>query len=210
MGCRDFVKVRAAGVEISSQTESRCASARRPGRVTLTDIMPTLRMSIPDPIDLTAWPPQTATTTDDVVVESLSMHRVADLLGTPCEWTTTSGPTVGCARVVLCRVSAVVHDGDEPIALVDCAAAHIGADWTHARLIDRISVAYKGLFRVLGDGSTAHSRPDRPAASVDGPTVSLPRDLQVGDLLIVPCPSPVAPTTRPPASSYTPVPTVRA
>ncbi len=166
--------------------------------------MPTLRMSIPDPIDLTAWPPHTSTTTDDVVVEGLSMHRVADLLGTPCEWTTTPSARGGCARVVLCRVSAVVHDGDEPIALVDCAAGHIGADWAHARLIDRISVAHKGSFRVLGDGSTAHARPDRPARSVDGPVVSLPRDLQVGDLLIVPCPAPQAPAARVTADHRTP------
>lgn len=206
----DFVKVRGSAVHFASPPPSRRAPGRRPVRVTLTDIMPTLRMSIPDPIDLAAWPPHTSTTTDDVVVENLSMHRVAGLLGTPCDWTTTTSSPAGCARVVLCRVSAVVHDGDEPIALVDCAAGHIGADWTQARLIDRISVAHKGSFRVLGDGSTAHTRPDRPAASVDGPTVSLPRDLQVGDLLIVPCPSPAAPAARVPAGDRTPVPAARA
>ncbi|GAA1458935.1 hypothetical protein [Williamsia maris] len=206
----DFVKVPGHAVQIAFPTPSRRASARRPVPVTLTDIMPTLRMSIPDPIDLAAWPPNTSTTTDDVVVESLSMHRVADLLGTPCEWTTTTASPNGCARVVLCRVSAVVHDGDEPIALVDCAAGHIGADWAHARLIDRISVAHKGTFRVLGDGSTAHARPDRPAATVDGAAVSLPRDLQVGDLLIVPCPSPVAAAECGPTAIRTPVPVARA
>ncbi|GGF17436.1 hypothetical protein GCM10007298_11820 [Williamsia phyllosphaerae] len=198
----DFVNARGHAVQIVSPRHDGAPRARRPVRVTLTDIMPTLRMSIPDPIDLSAWPPHTSTTIDDVVVEGLSMHRVADLLGTPCDWTTTTSQ-VGCARVVLCRVSAVVHDGDEPIALVDCAAGHIGADWTHVRLIDRISVAHKGTFRVLGDGSTAHARPDRPAP-VDGAEVSLPRDLQLGDLLIVPCPSSVAPASREPAARRAP------
>jgi hypothetical protein len=47
--------------------------------MTLTVILPTLRASIPDPLDASARPVRTEPTTDDVRVGAVSMSRLADV-----------------------------------------------------------------------------------------------------------------------------------
>lgn len=52
--------------------------------MTLTSILPTLRASLPDPLDPTLWPAVTVATVDDVTVRAVSMQRLAAIAGTPC------------------------------------------------------------------------------------------------------------------------------
>lgn len=169
--------------------------AGTPGDVTLTDILPTLRMSIPDPIDLRQWPPGTSVTIDDVAVQGFSLSTASALLGSPMRWATDDRSTT---IVIVCSVSAVLDDPVDPILLLDCDvrrgiptdtdAPVIDIAWDHARLIGRVSVAHKHRVQLLGDGT--HSRlPHTLAADTDTAAVTapLPKDLAVGDRIAVPC-----------------------
>ncbi|MGU3291163.1 hypothetical protein [Williamsia sp. M5A3_1d] len=163
--------------------------------MTLTDIMPTLRMSIPDPIDLRRWPPGTSVTIDDVAVQGFSLSTAATLLGSPMRWAADDHATT---VVVVCSVSAVLDDPTHPILLVDCDvrtgiptdsdAPVIDMAWDHARLIGRVSVAHKHRVHLLGDGTHSRLPHTRLAGGdADAVTASLPRDLVVGDRVAVPC-----------------------
>lgn len=52
--------------------------------MTLTQLLPTLRRSIPDPIDYDCWPELTTPTTTDIVVSGVSLLRLVSICGTPC------------------------------------------------------------------------------------------------------------------------------
>ncbi|MGJ0118749.1 hypothetical protein ACQ7HM_06045 [Williamsia sp. MIQD14] len=164
--------------------------------MTLTDIMPTLRMSIPDPIDLRQWPPGTSVTIDDVAVQGFSLSTASALLGSPMRWAADDRATT---IVVVCSVSAVLPDPTHPILLLDCDvrrgvptetdASVIDIVWDHARLIGRVSVAHKHRVHLLGDGTHSPLAPAPHAADTDTASVTapLPRDLVVGDRIAVPC-----------------------
>lgn len=148
--------------------------------MTLTSLLPTLRESIPSPLDATAWPARTEPSTDDVTVAAVSLHRYADLCGTPCVCT---GPAVipysgGVASatdsttVVLMRVT----EADAGGIRVDARLSALHPVWREARLLGRVSHAYDEPFAVRdADAEEAVA------------TVVLPGDPRVGDLIAVPC-----------------------
>lgn len=51
--------------------------------MTLTEILPTLRRSIPDPLNPRHWPEHTMPTTTDVIVGGVSLTRLVELSHTP-------------------------------------------------------------------------------------------------------------------------------
>lgn len=52
--------------------------------MTLTDILPRLRKTLPDPLSTNLWPAFTQATTDEPIVAEVSMNRLVELCGTPC------------------------------------------------------------------------------------------------------------------------------
>lgn len=176
--------------------------------MTLTRLIPTLRASIPDPLDHRVWPAGTSATTVDVLVDGISLLRVAELGGTPSVTRGRLAASVGIAAplpsvVVMIRVAAVAaHADGEPVVFVDGDPDAAGAVWREARLIGRVSTARD---------RAAVVRPAPPyGTSRTRSLAQLPRDVRVGDLLAVPCsiPVPVPPVSLqvPPAS--VPVPPV--
>lgn len=51
--------------------------------MTLTAILPTLRRSIPDPLQPGHWPEHTVPTVSDVVIGGVSLRRLVEISGTP-------------------------------------------------------------------------------------------------------------------------------
>ncbi len=154
--------------------------------MTLTSILPSLRRSVPDPIDIDCWPELTHLTTTDVVVSGISMLRLAELCQTPCIHTaaavipgTHGRPSpLAEAAVVVTSITAIVRGVDgERIALIDACLEHVPAVWREARLVGRASTARPESFRVLA------ARPDCAV----GAAIEVPGDLRVGDLLAIPC-----------------------
>jgi len=157
--------------------------------VTLTAILPTLRASLPEPMDPALWPAYTETTTDDVLVAAVSMVRLAGLTGTPCVHTAEQAPpryrprswsprdvSVAVASVVRVRRSrtgVVLLELDAvlpPFAVLD-----------QVRLIGRVSTAAPTRTSVVmpydgSDGEPFHRLP-----------APLPADVREGDLLCFPC-----------------------
>ncbi len=151
--------------------------------MTLTDIMPTLRGSLPDPLDQTRWPAGSLATLDDVVVQDLSLSRTARLLGTPMVF---RSPTVDPIGVVLLGVSEVTTGW--PHRRILCGRTRLSSTvtvddsemcWYEARLVGRISVA--------------HRRPMTVTACGVERTADLPVDLVPGDIIAIPVR--IAPTT---------------
>ncbi|MCC4908987.1 hypothetical protein [Microbacterium sp. cx-59] len=149
--------------------------------MTLTSILPTLRDSIPAPLDDSVWPVHTRATTDDVVVAGVSVRRIAEICATPCVYTGAAvlphsgghaSPT-DSTTIVIARVTGVSGAG-----IVLDATFHGHAPlWREARLLGRVSHAYE--LRM-------------PIAGADSPSplgvVRLPDDVRAGDLIAVPCP----------------------
>jgi hypothetical protein len=50
--------------------------------MTLTAIIPSLRTSIPDPLDVNLWPELTTATTTDVIVAGVSLLRLVEVCDT--------------------------------------------------------------------------------------------------------------------------------
>lgn len=171
-------------VEMSSTTTERGRRAGRPVVVTLTDILPTLRGSLPDPLDQTRWPAATHALVDDVVVQGLSLSRAARLLGTPLVFRPATADPVG---VVVLTVSGVTEGGQGRRVLCGrtrlSSAVCIAADemcWYEARLVGRVSVT--------------HRRPATLTACGVARTMDLPVDLAPGDVVVIPVRmSPAAP-----------------
>lgn len=163
--------------------------------MTLTAVLPSLRRSIPDPLDHRLWPEHTVTAVDDVIVGAVSLVRLAQLEGTPCVMTgDLYHPKARDARargvgtdvtVVVVRVMSLNGDGGHRGAAVDGRLAALPARWSECRLIGRVSTVRPlpiELSGVDGDGpDTGHV--DRTAAA----TCALPGDLREGDLLAIPC-----------------------
>lgn len=158
--------------------------------MTLTTIMPSLRRSIPDPLDVNAWPEATVATIDDVAVAGVSLCRLVELCETPCVHTaaavipgTHGRPSpVHQAAVVVVSVTSVMRRPDGSLdVLVDACLDDLAATWRETRLIGRPSTAAVRTAQVAAD--PVHHR--GPCAT--DAMVSLPADLAEGDLLAIPC-----------------------
>lgn len=100
--------------------------------MTLTTVLPSLRRSIPDPIERRAWPEHTVAEVRDVTVAGVSLTRLAELEGTPC---------------VMTGDLAHPHSQDaRRLALVDCTTHDLPIQWEHCRLIGRASTAKQAMF----------------------------------------------------------------
>ncbi|MFF1635830.1 hypothetical protein [Leifsonia sp. NPDC058248] len=169
--------------------------------MTLTHLLPTLRLTMPDPLDRDSWPEFTTATTTDVVVAGVSLIRLAEWCGTPCVHTAAAVvPGTGgkpsdseLAAVVVLRVVGVTprHGGGLDVRL-DGELHLVAALTAQARLIGR--------------ASTIRDTQAHVGASV----IDLPGDLRVGDLLAVPVRGvarlhDVDPRRRPAAEGETPL-----
>lgn len=157
--------------------------------MTLTAILPTLRRTLPDPINIDAWPECSHVTTTDVVVGGVSMLRLVELCQTPCVHTATAviPGTHGRpspyqdAAVIVVRVSAVEKNFDAArVVLVNARLDTVHAVWRETRLIGRASTAKNTSAIVLAGESD--QTPDLGRGVVE-----LPADLREGDLLAIPC-----------------------
>jgi hypothetical protein len=146
--------------------------------VTLTQFLPTVRSSIPDPLTIDLWPEYTVSTTTDVMIAGVSMVELSHWCGTPCVHTAAAvipgthgkpSPTEICS-VVVATVTEVLHGGHVRLVL-DADLDRCGAIASEARLVGRLSHA-RGVAAWVRDGSD-------PAI--------LPEDVRVGDLVAIPC-----------------------
>lgn len=157
--------------------------------MTLTAILPTLRASLPEPLDPFLWPAHTSVTCDDVVVAAVSMSRLAALAGTPCVHTAEQAPprhrprgwtphevsvaVAGVVRVRRPRPGVVLLELDA--TLPPCAVLD------QVRLIGRVSTAAAIRTHVVAPA----------AGTAEGPfhrlPAPLPADVREGDLLCFPC-----------------------
>lgn len=153
--------------------------------MTLTALMPSLRRSIPDPLNTKRWPEHTVATTSDVIVAAVSMTQLATLVGTPLvhlgdEVHSLDGiaPTQdGHCSVVVTTVTGVrtMPSGHIEVTL-DIDQACPGLLLSEARLIGRTSVFSNAHTRVHTVGDVLRHASD------------LPDDIAVGDLVAVPWP----------------------
>jgi hypothetical protein len=157
--------------------------------MTLTAILPTLRASVPDPLDPSAWPAHTEPTVDDVRVAAVSMSRLAEITGTPCVHSAEQAPPRYRSRdwtprgmsVAVAAVTAVRRTADEVVVeldavLPDCAVTG------EARLIGRRTTAAPVVVTVVPGES-----PDAASGAATGVRMTVPRDVAVGDLVCLPC-----------------------
>ncbi|MFK3676659.1 hypothetical protein ACI2IP_02945 [Microbacterium sp. NPDC090218] len=155
--------------------------------MTLTEILPTLRQSIPRPVDRWRWPVHTEPKTTDVVVGGISMMRLFEIGGSPALLTgdlPLPGPG-NDVTVLLFRVTLRVDtQEDKHIALTDCSFAGVDACWEECRIIGRASTARATTIELIpgeeGDAAWPH------------PVATLPADLREGDVVVVPCAGAVA------------------
>jgi hypothetical protein len=149
--------------------------------MTLTRLIPSLRSTIPDPINLEFWPELTEVTTTDITVSGLSLDHLAAVCGTPC---THSGASVVPGTrgrpsethrtdVLVMRVIAVdVAPTGQPVILTDAILGERALVWSELRLINRASTRRAGMVLVaLTSGSII---------------ADLPLDVRAGDLLAIP------------------------
>ena len=146
--------------------------------MTLTQFIPTLRSSIPDPLTIDLWPEHTVSTATDVTVAGVSLVELSHWCGTPCVHTAAAvipgtqgrpSPTEICS-VVVATVTEVRRGGHLRLVL-DADLDRCGAIASEARLIGRLSPA-RGVAAWVRDGSD-------PAI--------LPEDVRIGDLVAIPC-----------------------
>lgn len=150
--------------------------------MTLTDQLPSLRRTLPDPLAIDAWPEDTRARVDDVVVGGLSLRAVAAVTGTPCVHVGAAvRPGTGglpssdaVTSVVVAMVVALAPGGGGPGAVLDVRVDRVALSWDEARLVGRASTARRVPTAIVADGVTA----------------AMPRlvaDLHPGDLLAIPC-----------------------
>lgn len=166
--------------------------------MTLTTLLPSLRRSIPDPINIDLWPELTSVTTSDVIVSGVSMLRLVELCDTPCIHTAAavipgSGGRPSSykqAAVIVVTVASVHREGAARIVVLDACLGRVPVVWEQLRLIGRASTAYSSAVTLEADAVTT-----KDAAVLVGSAtpagemvlVWLPDDLEAGDLLAVPC-----------------------
>jgi hypothetical protein len=157
--------------------------------VTLTTMMPTLRASIPEPIEPTLWPAHTVVSTADVAVAAISMARLADVVGTPCVHTAEQAPPRYRPRDwqpadVSVAVASVLRVRRPRIGVV---LVELDAVLPRSAVLDQV--------RLIGRASTAPATQTYVVSpcygSTDGPfhrlPAPLPADVHEGDLLCFPC-----------------------
>ena len=146
--------------------------------MTLTQVLPTVRGSIPDPLTIDLWPEYTVPTPTDVVIAGVSMVELSHWCGTPCVHTAAAvipgtqgkpSATEICS-VVVAAVTEVRHGAHLRLVL-DADLERCGAIASEARLVGRLSPA-RAIAAWVRDGSD-------PAI--------LPEDVRVGDLVAIPC-----------------------
>lgn len=150
--------------------------------MTLTEILPTLRQSIPAPLDRWRWPVHARSTTTDVVVGGISLMRLFEISGSPAVLTGDLPlPTAGTdVTVLLFRITLRVDtQEDKRIALTDCSFEGIDAVWEECRLIGRASAARTTTIELIPG--------EEGGAAWPHPIATLPSDLREGDVVIVPC-----------------------
>lgn len=159
--------------------------------MTLTSLMPTLRRSVPDPININLWPEHTQVSTIDVVVSGISMLRLVEICDTPCIHTAAAvipgtggrASSLDQAAVIVVAVTAVLGTcDDDRIVLIDACLDRIPVVWSELRLIGRSSTAHVLRATVLADEAHGGCVP----CEMNG-AASLPSDVRVGDLLAIPC-----------------------
>lgn len=158
--------------------------------MTLTEILPTMRLSIPAPLTSALWPVHTQPSVSDVIVAGVALTRLVELNGTPAVLTGDL-PRPGRPRerglgggtdvtVLVFRITLRVDtQEDKRIALTDCTFDGIDARWSECRLIGRASISKTTRIELIPG--------DVGGASWPHPTVSLPGDLREGDHIAVPC-----------------------
>ncbi|SDF06851.1 hypothetical protein SAMN04487781_0126 [Cellulosimicrobium cellulans] len=154
--------------------------------MTLTTLLPTLRRTLPDPLAHHRWPARTTATTDDVVVDAVSLRGLALLCGTPCvhtapAWSARAHAAVDpdLVTVVVTRVTAVAAQRDGTLTVeLDAELASASPVLAEVRLVGRASTAPVAGARL---GSSHPTGADR---------LGLPADVRPGDLLAVPCDAP--------------------
>ena len=168
--------VRAAGVDLSL--------------VTLTRLIPSLRTSIPDPLDTDLWPEATIATTTDIVVSGLSLLRLVEVCGTPCVHSGSAVIPGSLGRpsqthrtsVLVARVlEARTHESGRIAIRTDAEIGTLRLIWSETRIINRASTARAGSV-LLARTATAIDL----AVSDDVVLVDLPLDVRAGDLLAIP------------------------
>ncbi|MFZ4896248.1 hypothetical protein ACL9RL_17535 [Plantibacter sp. Mn2098] len=151
--------------------------------MTLTTILPSLRRSIPDPLDPESWPATTAATTTDVVIAGVSLTRLAEWCGTPCVHTAPaviprSGGRPSAseqATVVLASVTGVgVSAGGTLIATIDADLDDVNAVWSELRLIGRVSTAHTSIVAIRGIETERGSITDPAAAPAAAAAAAAP------------------------------------
>lgn len=151
--------------------------------MTLTTVIPSLRASIPDPLDATHWPDHTVATTTDVLVSAVSLTELSHLVGTPlihvsdeCRHAAAASPDAQSSVVITAVLSRRELDEGRIDVELDLGASCRGLDHAQARLIGRSSVHPAGRVQI-------HTRADR----LRHPS-NLPDDIAVGDLIALPWP----------------------
>jgi hypothetical protein len=154
--------------------------------MTLTDLMPSLRRVLPDPLDPDSWPELTSATPSDVVVSGVSLTRLAEICETPCVHTARAllphsfgrpSPTESATTVVVRILSVTRHPSGAQLVAIDADLSQVDAVLTETRLLGRVSTAHDA-HTVLASAS------GWPVESLAG---GLPSDLREGDLLAFPC-----------------------
>lgn len=177
--------------------------------MTLTAILPTLRRSIPDPLQSRHWPEHTVPTVSDVVIGGVSLGRLVEISGTPALLTGDlphAKPAKARAQGIGNDVTVLVFqvtlrvdtDSDKRVALTDCGFDRATPYWDECRLIGRTSTAKNTTVELI-PGETG-------SAPWPYPIVILPADIHQGDLLAVPCAGAVALRDVRPRPQEAPVP----
>ncbi len=168
--------------------------------MTLTRLIPSLRLTLPDPLDINLWPEATIATVFDVVVSGVSLTHVAEICGTPCVYAGTAVvPGTGgqpapasSTRVVVFSVTRVSElSSNATVIETDADFDDLRVVWSEMRLIRRASTARTKVFLIA-------RRPDvELARDADLAAVELPSDISAGDLVAVPTrPRATTPSSR--------------
>lgn len=157
--------------------------------MTLTDVLPSMRRLLADPLDVDAWPARTHATVDDVVIGGVSLVRLADVCETPCVHTAAAVVPRSAGR------ASSVEDATAIVTSVRTVSRH-SSGAVVVQLDSRLGLvpAVVRELRLIGRISTAHDVATVVGLDDEGPSVAvidLPGDLRVGDLLVVPCPGDV-------------------
>ncbi|QHC58637.1 hypothetical protein [Rathayibacter sp. VKM Ac-2760] len=164
--------------------------------MTLTALLPSLRRSLPDPLNVNVWPELTRTTTTDVIVAGVSLVRLVEVCGTPCVHIAAGvipgsggrpAPDRQATAIVVTVTKVRQGAAGERELFIDACLDAVPAVWPEMRLIGRASCAHSRPVIVLADTGCATATPCSAAGSA-----LLPDDIRAGDLLAVPCADAVA------------------